>query len=76
MTATIPNPALGHALRVAAADLRIGETVMLALIVLGDAGVAGAGALAIETVVAALHTVGLRVEARALALEAALAAGI
>ena len=67
---------LAHALRVAAADLRIGETVMLALIVLGDAGVAGAGALAIETVVAALHTVGLRVEARALALEAALAAGI
>ena len=76
VTTAIPNPALRHALRVASADLRIGETVMLAMIVLGEDGVAGAGAMAVETVVAALRTVGLRHEARALAREAALAAGI
>ena len=76
VTAAMPNPALRHALRVASADLRVGETVMLALIVLGENGVAGAGAMAVEAAVAALNTVGLRHEARALALEAALAAGI
>ncbi len=75
-TVTVPNPALRHALRVASEDLRVGETVMLALIVLGKQGVAGAGPMAVEGAVTALRTVGLRKEARALALEAAIAAGI
>ncbi len=75
-TALVPNPALRHALGIAAANLRVGETVMLALTVLGEPGTAGAGAQAVETAVAALGAVGLRKEARALALEAAIAAGI
>lgn len=72
----VPDPALRHALRVASEDLRVGETVLLALLVLGEKGAAGAAPLALEAVVAALRTVGLRNEARALALEAAIAAGI
>lgn len=76
VTAEMPNPALRHALRVASEDLRIGETVLLALIMLGEKGADGADAMAVEAAVAALRTVGLRKEARALALGAAIAAGL
>ena len=76
ISAEIPNPALRHALDAAAREKRVGETVTLALIVLGSKGTAGAGLQAVTTAVSALHTVGLTKEARALALEAAIAAGL
>ena len=74
--APAPPPALVHGLRVAADEGRLGETVLLALLLLGDGGPAVAGHGAVGPVVAGLVSVGLEEEARALALEAALAVGL
>ena len=76
VTARVPNPALRHALRGASEDLRLGETVLLAILTLGGDGPQAAGSMALEAVVAALRLVGLHTEARSVALEAAIAAGI
>jgi hypothetical protein len=75
-TAQVPNPALRHALRGASEDQRLGETVLLAILTLGEAGVRSAGPVGLEAVIRALKLVGLHGEARLLALEAAIAAGI
>ena len=71
-----PAPVLDRSLREAAEAGRLGETVLMALLLLGDGGPALAGLANVETVVSALVSVGLREEARAIALEAALAAGL
>jgi len=55
---------------------RVGETVMLALLALGDDGPAGASPLLLREVLLSLHATGFDKEARDLAVEAALAAGI
>ncbi len=72
----MPTPAVWHGLRAAAEDLRIGETVLLALVALGDGGPAEAHPIVLNAVVSSLRFVGLDSEARALAIEAAVAAGI
>ncbi len=74
--ATMTSPALHHALRDAAANRRLGGTVLLALLSLGDGGPAAAGLPTLEAVVTSLRLVGLESDARSLALEAALAAGL
>jgi len=63
-------------LREAASQRRLGETVMLALMVLGDGGPATANIATINEVVRSLATVGLTAEARSLALEAMLGNGL
>ena len=63
-------------LRVAAEDLRLGETVMLALASLGDPGPAHADPTELFRVVGALRLIGLDADARALAVEAAIANGV
>jgi hypothetical protein len=61
---------------VAAGDAgRLGETVLLSLVVLGDGGPGGANPAALVDVLKALEKVGLQRDARALALEALIAAG-
>jgi len=72
----LPVPPLWQALRRASAAGRVGETVLLVLVALGDDGAARAHPMATAAAVAALRAVGLTAEARGLALEAALAAGI
>ncbi|MHA1112939.1 MAG: hypothetical protein ACTSRY_00330 [Alphaproteobacteria bacterium] len=72
----LPVPPLWQALRRAAAAKRVGETVLLVLVALGDDGTARAHPMAMAAAVAGLRAVGLTAEARGLALEAALAAGI
>ena len=74
--APAPAPALIHGLKEAAGAGRLGETVLMALLLLGDAGPVADGAATVGPVVSALIAVGLREEARAIALEAALAAGL
>ncbi len=74
-TTYMPSPALWRGLENAAAAGRVGETVLLALLALGDLGPGRADPLALRAVVAALSTVGLDDHARAIALEAALARG-
>ena len=74
--AAVPAPALVLALESAAGEGRLGETVLLALLLLGGEGPAAAPVAAVAPVVSGLVSVGLVEEARALALEAALRAGL
>ncbi len=72
----LPAAALLYALQEASESQRIGETVLLTLVVLGTAGPADSHVLALSATIAALRRVGLEQEARALAIEAALANGV
>ena len=74
--ARAPSPALAQGLRMAAEGGRLGETVLMALLLLGDGGPAAADLATVGPVVSSLASVGLRQEAQAIALEAALAAGL
>jgi hypothetical protein len=74
--AQIPNPSLFFNLAEAAASGQRGETVMLALINLGEAGPGQVNPIVLSRVLSSLRTVGLNAEARALAFEAIVAAGI
>jgi hypothetical protein len=71
-----PDPALWFNLGDAAANRRIGETVLLALYALGSDGPGGANPIMLSRAIASLRQIGLDGEARALALEAAIAAGV
>lgn len=71
--ATMPHAALWHRLGVATRFGRVGETVLVSLIVLGDDGPAQAHPILLRQAVAALRAVRLDADARALALEAAVA---
>ncbi len=73
--AAVPASALWHGLIYAAQGRRVGETVLLALLTLGEAGPAGAEPTTLSVVVAALRSVGLERQARGLAVEATLAHG-
>ena len=75
MTAT-PNAALWHSLRNASNGSRVGETVLLSLLVLTENGSGAINPLTLNAVIGALRGVGLDKEARALAVEAAIAAGV
>ena len=55
---------------------RVAETVLLSLLVLGEAGPAGADPLLLRQVLISLRQSGFEKEARAMAVEAALAAGL
>ncbi len=56
--------------------IRVAETVMLALLALGEAGPAGADPLLLRQVLVGLRAAGFEGEARSMAVEAALAAGL
>ncbi len=72
----MPSPALWRGLFAASRGLRVGETVLMALLVLGDEGPAAAAPQVLNAVVSSLRLIGLEADARAIALEAALAAGL
>lgn len=71
--AATPSPALLRGIGIAAAGNRTAETVLLGLVAIGDAGPVGAPAQTVAAVVSGLRMVGLPTEARALAVEAAVA---
>ncbi|MGE5505983.1 MAG: antifreeze protein [Actinomycetota bacterium] len=71
-----PRAALKALLRAAVDGLQLGETVLVSAVSLGDAGLDKADPDTIARVVAALHLLGLDKEARALAIEAAVANGV
>jgi hypothetical protein len=58
------------------AGRRVAETVLLSLLALGEAGPAGADPLLLRQVLISLRTAGFEKEARAMAVEAALASGL
>jgi hypothetical protein len=72
----LPSAALLYALQEASESQRLGETVLLSLVVLGAGGPADSHVLALSSAIAALRRVGLEQEARALAIESALANGV
>ncbi len=55
---------------------RVAETVMLALMALGEDGPAGADPLLLRQILVSLRAAGFEAEARSMAVEAALAAGL
>ncbi len=75
-TAVMPHPALWYRLASAADAGRKGETVLLVLLALGEGGPAQAGPVVLRRVLTSLIAVGLNTEARALAVEAAVAADL
>lgn len=74
-TAVLP-PTLWFRLEAAAKGPRLGETVLLALLALGDGGPTQSDAIGLSRILTSLKTVGLKNETRALAVEAAMAAGL
>ncbi len=72
----LPNAALLYALEEASESQRIGETVLLSLVVLGEDGPGNSHTIALSAVLSALGRIGLEQEARNLAIEAALANGV
>lgn len=76
VTAYQPSLAVSHALREASNAGRLAETVLLALVALGDVGSEGADPATLFNVVQALRRVGLTTEARKIALEAVVARGL
>ena len=75
-TVIMPQPALWRSLDIATTNLRVGETILLSLLVLGEAGPAQANPTVLHKVIKSLRNVGLDREARALAVEAAVASGL
>ena len=72
----VPSAARLYALRDAGAARRVGETVLLSVIVLGHTGLAEVHPLTLHTALRALNRVDLDETARRLAIEAALYNGI
>ena len=74
--APLPSSAVWHRLEVAATEGRIGETVLLALVALGEEGPAEASPIVTGRVIENLMRIGLEADARRFAMEAAVAAGL
>jgi len=72
----LPDASLLYALEDASFNGRLGETILLALLLMGERPPAETHPLALNAVLTALMRVGLALEARALAIEAALGNGI
>lgn len=75
-TVAMPTPALWFKLESAARAGRVGETVLIALLALGEGGTAQTDPIIAAKVLEALGAVGLKDDVRALALETAVAAGL
>lgn len=76
VAAVMPSPAVARAMADSAAAKRVGETVLLVLLTLGEAGTEGAGGATLVPVIQALRAIGLDKDARAVAVEAALGRGL
>lgn len=72
----MPDPVILHRLGLASKASRVGEAVLLSLLVLGEDGPGRASPVILDAAISVLKAVGLKAEARALAMEAALAAGL
>jgi hypothetical protein len=71
-----PYPSHWFLLEAASSRARVGETVLLSLVSLGDGGPARSDAIVLHHVLKSLRNIGLESEARAMALEAIVAAGL
>jgi len=71
-----PYPSHWFLLNSASSHARVGETVLLSLVGLGDGGPARADPIVLHHVLRALRNIGLERQVRAMALEAVVAAGL
>ena len=71
-----PHPALWFRLSAAAERAHVGETILLSLVIMGNGGPDSVEAVVLHRLLTALRTVGLEKEAREIALEAAVSAGL
>jgi hypothetical protein len=69
----IPTTALRYQLRDAAKNNRVAEVVSISLIMLGSEGPSKSGLVSLNAVIRALREIGLETDARAIAIEAAIA---
>jgi hypothetical protein len=74
--APVPAPLLWFGMREASGEGRVGETVLHALVALGDTDLARHSPVVVAYVAGALKALGLERDARALAVDAAIAAGL
>ncbi|MDH3335506.1 MAG: hypothetical protein OEL50_02570 [Rhodospirillaceae bacterium] len=71
-----PHPALWFRLSAAAERAHVGETILLSLVIMGNGGPDSVETVVLHRLLTALRTVGLEKEAREIALEAAVSAGL
>lgn len=71
-----PHPALWFRLTAAAERAHVGETILLSLVIMGNGGPASMDPIVLHRLLTALRTVGLESEARDIALEAVVSAGL
>ena len=76
VSTVMPQPAIWRSLEVAASNKRVGETVLLSLLAIGQTGPLQANPIVLREVLISLRKIGLEKEARNLALEAAIAFGL
>ena len=76
VTGYLPSVQLWKSLERASQGGRVGETVLLSLLALGDVGPSGTNPVVLHSLITSLRSVGLGSDARRLALEAALAIGL
>ncbi|MCA0200367.1 MAG: hypothetical protein LCH56_05960, partial [Proteobacteria bacterium] len=76
VTMTVTPPRIINGLKLARRDKRVGETVVFALLALGEEGPSSVEPAALQDVIAALMAVGREHDARALAVEALLVEGL
>ncbi len=72
----LPSPHIWNGLNNASINQRIGETVLMSLIALGNGGPAGVSPIVLSHVIMALTRIGLEEEARRFAVEAAITQGL
>ena len=75
-TSSVMAPALSFALSDASSSGRLGETVILALLGLGENGPQKTSLPILAEIIKSLRSIGLESEAQEIALEAALAGGL
>jgi hypothetical protein len=79
-TVAMPHPALWYGLAKASSARdgagRVGETILLSLLAIGEGGPGAADPVILRRVLTSLGAIGLEKEARSLAVEAALSAGL
>ena len=71
-----PHPALWFRLTAASERAHVGETMLLSLVIMGNGGPASAEPMVLHRLLTALRAVGLEKEAREIALEAVVSAGL
>ena len=75
-TSAVMSPALSFVMRDSSSSGRLGETVILALLGLGENGPQKTSLPILAEIIKSLRSIGLESEAQEIALEAALAGGL